>query len=168
MNQKEATYTVVTGVLAEHGIDFEGGDASKLLTTEMRTEVVALISELFREGKVDLSDTPANQHKLQDQKEMSKYVVGLVNNWLRKDQRLNGGTKYQAKNPGVRSGTADEQLKALGQLKAKLQVEGMQDKVTEVEKYIEARKQELRAEQAKKFTVDMSKVPAELKEKLGL
>jgi hypothetical protein len=37
----------------------------------------------------------------------------LVNNWVRKDTRLNGGTKYIPTNPGSRTGSGDEKLKNL-------------------------------------------------------
>ena len=49
----------------------------------------------------------------QDDESLAKYIPGLVNNWLRKDTRLNGGTKYTAKNPGSRSGSGDESVRAM-------------------------------------------------------
>ena len=48
-----------------------------------------------------------------DEIALRKYIPGLVNNWVRKDTRLNGGTKYTPKNPGSRTGSGDETLKNL-------------------------------------------------------
>ena len=48
---------------------------------------------------------------------MRSYASGLVNNWFRKDIRLNGGMKYEVKNPGSRQGAGDQQLKALKTLR---------------------------------------------------
>ena len=48
-----------------------------------------------------------------DDVQLKKYIPGLVNNWVRKDTRLNGGNKYQPKRPGSRAGSGDEVLKNL-------------------------------------------------------
>ena len=107
MNQRESVYSAVVAV--------KGNVSGKVeLTTEERARVVGLVCEAFDAGEVTFKETDANQAKLADAKELKKYVVGLVNNWLRKDPNLNGGEKYEAKNPGTRS--SDAQLKNLNLL----------------------------------------------------
>lgn len=55
-----------------------------------------------------------------DEVALKKYIPGLVNNWVRKDTRLNGGTKYVPLNPGSRTGTGDKKLKNLKLLLAEV------------------------------------------------
>lgn len=77
------------------------------LTKEERAAVQAKLTAGFQAGEI------AYQGDATDSTKLSAYVSGLVSNWLRKDKRLNGNVAYVAKNPGTRTGSGDETLKAM-------------------------------------------------------
>ncbi len=57
-------------------------------------KVYERLSKGFAEKKIALKDTASNQKKLAEPKLLQVYLIGLVNNWVKRDPRLNGaGTK---------------------------------------------------------------------------
>jgi len=166
ISQREAVFQAVKNAFAEAGIEFkEGMNCDSVMTEVMHKQVTAELTEGFIQGITSLEDTPANQAKLTNPAEMSKYVSGLKSNWLRKDIRLNGGVEYAPKNPGSRAGSSDPQLKALKQLAVKFKGT---PKEAELKRHIETRTQQIQAEKAKKVTVDISVLSPELRKSLGL
>jgi hypothetical protein len=103
------------------------------LSKEQLHEVHSKVFLAFASGDCVHSKNPSEA-------ELLKYIPGLVNNWLRKDKRLNGGIVYMAKNPGSRKGSGDESLKAMKQL---LEVTTDSDARTEIQTAIDARLAEL-------------------------
>ena len=101
-NQKTATYEAIQSV-----IDFTDGTKVSL-TKDQKAEVKAILVSGFENGEIELNSK---------QEDLGKYVNGLINNWLRKDKRLNGNVEYKAKNPGSRAGQGDPQIKNLRLLK---------------------------------------------------
>ena len=167
MNQREAVFAATTSVLSDNNITFEEGqDIKDVMTDDLRKSVIAIVCEGFANGEVIFKDSEENKKKLADPKKLKSYVSGLVSNWYRKDKRFNGNVKYVAKNPGSRAGQSDSKLKALRNLKK--QMEAASQDTTEVDSYIEARTTELATEKAKKIEVDMTQIPQELKDSLGL
>lgn len=77
------------------------------LSKEERSSVQASLIAGFQSGAI------AYQGDATDSTKLTAYVSGLVSNWLRKDKRLNGNVSYVAKNPGTRTGSGDEALKAM-------------------------------------------------------
>ena len=146
VNQKEAVFNAVTSTV-------EVVNNKALLTKAEREKVICLLVEGFEQDKIELSSK---------QEDLRKYTVGLLNNWLRKDTRLNGGDKYEAKNPGSRSGSADPVVKNL-RLMLKTEITETQKKV--IEEAIAARVSALKP---KTVEVDMSVIPADILAKLGL
>lgn len=132
MTQREAVYKVVTDVVGE----VRPGEAVKLDSAQKK-EVHERLIAMFLNGEVDFRGTV-------DEITIRKYVPGLVNNWLRKDTRLNGGEKYVPKNPGSRAGSGDEALKAMRALLASTQDPEAR---REIEMAIEERKAELKPKQ---------------------
>src|ERR1051325_6047037 len=107
MKQKDAVYNAITQVLNEDEVGFEDGmDVSEHMTKERRAQVNAILVEGFKAGTIELE-------KEYTDTQLKQYVSGLQSNWIRKDPRFNGNTKYQPKNPGSRAGAGDAQLKAL-------------------------------------------------------
>ena len=157
LTQKEAVYNAITSV-----IDFEDGDKVEL-TKEQKANVVSLVVAGFQANEVALSDNA--REKFSDSKKLTTYTGGMVNNWMRKDTRINGGDKYITKNPGSRAGSGDATMKNLKLLKSTLTDE---DKIAQVETAIEARKTELAAEKAKSVEIDYSQIPVELLETLNI
>ena len=112
MKQVEAVYVSTMNVLAEHNIAFDDGmNIESVMTKEIRDEILSVIVNGFETDQIELSAEAKAKYFSTDK--LKVYTRGLMNNWFRKDKRLNGGTKYEAKNPGSRAGAGDEQLKAL-------------------------------------------------------
>ena len=146
MNQKEAVYQAVCNVTGFNG------DGVCTPTREQRAQVNAILFEGFMSGKIELKKEFETEAKLKE------YVSGLQSNWLRKDDRLNGGTKYVAKNPGSRAGSGDPQLKAM---KVLLSTLTDPTEIAEVQSHIDARIAEI-ASTKKQVTIDYSALPADL------
>jgi len=143
MNQKTATYEAIKSV-----IDFEDNTVVTL-TKDQKAEVKAILVEQFENNEIELKS---------EQEDLGKYVNGLINNWLRKDKRLNGNIEYKAKNPGSRAGQGDAQIKNLRLL---LKTDIDETAKAEVQAAIEARLAEIKPE--KKIEVDPTAIPEHLK-----
>jgi len=160
--QRSAVFAAVCSVLGRSEFPI-----MVVLSKDERSLVHQMVCEGFRNGTVEFENTPANQEKLASDSKLSQYVSGLISNWLRKDPRLNGNTKYVAKNPGSRAGQGDEQMKTLRAL-AK-QFEGT-DKATIIHAQIEKRKSELAATKSKSVSLTQEQIdalPEDVKEALG-
>lgn len=162
-SQREAVYEAIQAVTGE-----ESFSEAVELTKEQKQEVYGMITEGFRAGEIHFEDTPANREKLANPSKLNAYVSGLVSNWMRKDTRLNGNTKYVAKNPGSRAGSTDPQLKALKALFT--QFAGNEEKQSEIQRHIDARMSVVQAEKASKTlaSIDLSVLPTDIIESLGL
>jgi hypothetical protein len=155
MTQKAAVFAAITSVLAEAGIAFEEGmDVAPHMTREVRAQVNAILFEGFKAENIELE-------KVFSDSDLKGYVSGLQSNWIRKDTRLNGGTKYVAKNPGSRVGQGDAQLKAL---KALLSTKSDPTEVAEIQSYITARESEIKATKSV-ASVNFDALPAALRTK---
>jgi len=160
MRQKDAVYLAITNVLESNGIPFEDGmDIKTLMSKELRAQVSQVLCQGFTNGTIDYAgEVPTDS-------DLKEYVGGLISNWVRKDPRFNGNTKYVAKNPGSRAGQGDEQLK---NLKLYLATKTDPADKAEVQKYIDARVAELAAEKAKSVEIDTSALPEALRSKFGI
>lgn len=162
MNQKSAVYQATMGVLAEAGIDFtDGQNVAAVITKDLRKSIIQVVTQAFMAGEVEFSAEA--KAKYSDEAKVTSYVNGLVNNWFRKDSRFNGDTKYVAKNPGSRAGQGDIILK---NLKALRSTRTDAAELAAIDTAIAKRKEEIPAK--KTVVVDLEKIPAELKELLGL
>jgi len=161
MRQKEAVYSAVAEVLG----DITG---TVILSKEQRKDVIDAITSGISNGEVEFSDEAKTKYTTEAA--IRGYVSGLVNNWLRKDSRLNGNTKYEPKNPGTRAGQGDEQLKAMRALRKTFVISGDTTKLADVDAAIAARVGDIKTTKKapKTPSVDLSNVPDELKEALGI
>lgn len=144
ITQGEAVFQAVVKVMGE----LDGGskyEPTKAQLTEVHDTVVLMF----------LTGVTAHS-KSSDEVTIQKYVPGLVNNWLRKDKRLNGGTQYVAKNPGSRSGSGDEGIKAMKML---LSITTDADAKVQIQAAIEARQAEIKP----KMTVNVDALPESLR-----
>lgn len=151
MKQKDAAFQAIVAVTAF------SGEGVCTMTSEQRAQARAILCEGFRNGKIELT-------REYDDAQLGGYVSGLISNWLRKDERLNGGTKYVAKNPGSRAGMSNPEIKATKALLSTLEV-GSQDHA-EVQAVLNSLIEADRASKVTK-TVDFSALPAGLREKFG-
>ena len=142
MNQKEAVYQAVVAITG-----FDGVGVCEPTSEQTRT-IRQVLFEGFRNGSIEL-------RKEYTDKELSNYVSGLLNNWLRKDKRLNGGVDHQPKSSRV----DDPQLTALRALLST--ITDPTDRA-EIQRHIDSRIAELNRPK-----VDFSKLPAEIAAKFG-
>jgi len=99
ITQGEAVFMAVVQIVGEQDGKYEPNDKQLSLIHE-------LVLGFFKSGATVHSKNPTEA-------QLIKYIPGLVNNWLRKDTRLNGGTQYVTKRPGSRTGSGDESIKAM-------------------------------------------------------
>lgn len=150
MTQKEAVFAAVSTVTGHKG------EGQCVPTKEQRAQVSMILFEGFKAEKIELDRTYSDS-------DLKNYVSGLQSNWLRKDTRLNGGKKYEAKNPGSRAGSSDPQLKAM---RALLQTDLSPEDKAEVQSHIDARVASIAKTKVQK-TVDFSALPADLAAKFS-
>jgi hypothetical protein len=164
MKQKEAVLAAITSVLAEEGaIGLDGSSVSGLLTKSVRSQITTILVTQFEAGEIDMK--PAFAAKINgNTPALRAYVSGLISNWVRKDEQLNGGVEYTPKSPGSRKGQGDPALKALRQLFS--EATSLEDK-DEIQVYINARVAEINSTKVRKVP-DMTQLPAELVAKLNL
>lgn len=148
VNQKEAVYNAVSSL----GEVIPGQKVE--LTKAAKESVLDALVQGFEDDEIELSSK---------QDDIRKYSVGLLNNWLRKDTRLNGGDRYEAKNPGSRSGSGDDMVKNL-RLMLKTEVSAAQKVI--IEAAIASRIAVIKP--TKVVEVDYSKIPDDIKKALGI
>ncbi len=159
MKQSEAVYNATHKVFAENGIQFEDGDNVKdVITTELRKQVIGIVTAGIESGDVDFSDSA--KAKYDSTEKISGYVAGMVSNWFRKDPKLNGGETYQPKNPGSRAGSQDDQVKALRALLKSGTLD--EDGTAMAETALEQRLSEIKAAKTK-VEIDVDALPESLR-----
>lgn len=157
MNQRDATCNTILAVLNDRGVEYELNGPTPIasvLNAEDKKNIREILSTMFLQGKIDFKNPAA----LTDEKYLKDYVSGLVNNWIRKAPEFNGNTKYEAKNPGSRTGSSDEMIK---ELKKVLSIVTTDEDRAAVQEAIDARQAEIKPE--KSVTIDASKLPEHLR-----
>ena len=91
LTQREAVYNEVMRLIREEKITVSDKQPVKAFLNETHIKKIctALVSG-FQTKKIVLKDTESNKKKLADAKAIELYCLGLLNNWLRRDKRLNG------------------------------------------------------------------------------
>lgn len=167
MNQRQGVYLATVNTLADAGVNFDDGQAGgvkPLVTDEALKTIIGLVATGILAGEIEMS--AEGRAKYTEEKTMKVYANGLVNNWFRKDKRLNGDTKYEAKNPGSRAGCGDETLKALKALRA---TKSDAADLAVIDEAIEARKSELGEAKVKTLTAEqIEALPANIRSLLGI
>jgi len=169
LNQRQSVYLATMNVLADAGINFDDGQAAtaaEVVTKDMRHSIMSIVTESIRSGETEFSAEATAKHDTEPK--VRSYVSGLVNNWFRKDTRLNGGAKYVTKAPGSRAGAGDEQLKALKALRATKSDDA--DALTVIDAAIANRQTEIKvAKPTVTLTAEqVEALPASVREALGL
>lgn len=89
--QREAVYTEVMRIVRDEKINVGANQPIKPLLNETHVKkICAALVAGFKAKKIALKETESNKKKLIDDKVMELYCLGLLNNWLRRDKRLNG------------------------------------------------------------------------------
>lgn len=157
MNQRTATVNTIIRVMNYD--PSSDGFAIDVISSAQKATVVEELCNGFLAGEIEMS-SEGKQKYFGDRKELRKYVVGLVNNWLRKAPELNGGSKYEPKNPGSRAGTGDETIKAL---KALLKITTDPDAKAEIMAAISIRLSDMKP----KVEINVSALPEHLRHLVG-
>lgn len=116
-NQRTATVDTILSVINDFGGSYELNGVKPVcdvLTDKMKEEIRSRLFTMFRNKEVSYSSD--FQPKVDNDTELKKYISGLVNNWIRKAPEFNNGSKYEAKNPGSRQGSQDEQIREMKKL----------------------------------------------------
>jgi hypothetical protein len=139
MTQKDAVFSAIIHVLSNNGVEFEVGvtDLATVFTKTLRAEVTNTLAQQFTNNEIELSVEA--QSKLNSPTELRAYVSGLISNWLRKDNRLNGGVKISTTTKS-KTFLSDPQIKALKQL---MSTQTDQAKRSEIQAHIDRRLTEL-------------------------
>ena len=157
INQRTATVNTLLSVLSERGVHYELNGSTPLaavLTTADKSKAVDMMCIGFKNGQVQMSSEARAKYSIDS--ELRKYVVGLVNNWIRKAPEFNGTKSYVAQNPGSRSNSTDARLKALKSLMTLTSDPTMQ---AEIQQAIADRLEELKPT----ITIDASLLPEHLR-----
>lgn len=164
MNQRQATVNAILSTLKESGISYELNSStpvSEVLTDAHKAKVRDILFMGFKNKQIAYSQE--FESKVQDDAELKKYVSGLLNNWIRKAPEFNSNQKYQAKNPGSRQGSQDEQIKEMKKL---LPITQDAKAKEAIQTAINNRLAEIKPE--KSVTVNLDVIPEELRKALGL
>lgn len=91
ITQREAVYLEVIKVIKQEKIVVGPKQQVQALLNEKHLIVIVKnLCSNFKNGSISFKPTESNKKKLAEQKLLEKYTIGLVNNWLRRDERLNG------------------------------------------------------------------------------
>lgn len=141
VSQKDSVVNEVKAILgASYNKDIP---VDEQLTVDQFKFIKANIVNGILNGTIDFSKD------ITDQKAITKYVSGMVSNYLRKAKELNGGIKYEAQATNDKS--HDYQVIELNKL-LKIYIEGSNE-YTQILTAIESRKQEIIAEKSSKQEV---------------
>lgn len=161
ISQKDSVVNEVKSIL---GSSFDASTPAReqLSNDQLKTVKSNIVAGIIA-GSVDF------KKETTDEKEISRYVSGMVSNHLRKAKELNGGTPYNPQSTG--RGSRDPQISELNKL-LKTYNEGTEE-FNQIVTAIESRKSELAAERAsaakqkKKAkelnSLDMNALPENLK-----
>lgn len=150
MKQSEAVIAAVKSVCGEQ--------ESYTLTKEQKESVKQILFEGFSTGEVSLK-------KSYTETKLKKYINGLIDNHVRKSKVLNGGVKYEIKNPGSRSGRSDAKV---ANLVALLDLATSDEDKAEILSEIAARKNEISANKKptkKSATINYDVLPEHIRVK---
>jgi hypothetical protein len=155
--QKDAVYSVINEVLNAKKLSIEPNGVKAALGKAGLQEVSEIVAELIIQGEVEFNGS--NKYPTRDDK--VKYVKGMVNNWILKDERLNGGHKYEVKRQrGTRANSNDEVINELLKLR-ELKLDD-DEAVAMIDEAIANRHDDMRQNKIK--SIDVNKLPEHLRQ----
>jgi hypothetical protein len=155
MNQRDGVFAAVTTVLTEAGKEIQSNKVE--LTKDETKTVVLMVAEGIHAELIEMKAESRAKYNTVDLLR-TKYVPGLVNDFFRKDKRVNGGDKYETKNPGSRA--SDPVVKELNKL---VELHAGNDEVIAAIQAEIATRQAAKNE-TKKIVINESLVPDSLKQ----
>lgn len=170
MNQRDGVFKAVQEVIGQDSFS-----ERVVLTSDQRKRVIDLVTNGIILDEVNMSDNAKLTYDTPEK--IKSYVASLVSDCVRKDTRMNGGSKYTPTKPGTRTGSKDEQIQAMRAARKSFVISGDAEKVRIIDEEITNRIKTLQASKPasspktktpKTISVDLSMIPAELKASLGL
>lgn len=161
LNQRQGVYIAVMNYLADKNIPFDDGQmpaAAELLSSSDRKNVVNIVACGLLSGEISMSLEAKT--KRSTPQGTAKYATELVSNWLRKDERLNGGSKPSIKSP-VPTGKGDAELRELQKLRA-LKMDDA-EALEVIDDAISKRRQAIGQAKAKTVVVNANLIPEHLR-----
>ena len=161
LSQKAAVFNAISTIL---GDSLESRRPIKL-TKEERNQVVSMLVDGFKNNEIALSDKAYHKYVTNavDDSALIGYIPGLINNWCRKDTRLNAdGKPYEIKKPGSRN-TVISNLRKL-----QAQFDSSTEEFMQIQIRIDEKLAESKVKQSKAKPIDYSQIPTDLLESLGL
>ena len=156
LTQKQGVYQATRSVLQENGVVFEDRqDVKPLVTTEMRKNIISIVVAGLKEGNIMIRDDF-------DEVKLESYTKGMVSNWFRKDERLNGGVKHEIANPGSRAGATNPKIREIKKLLATLTSDDKNK--AKVEAVLAEEIAKHKAATQKKIEIDIDQLPDDLKD----
>jgi len=160
--------SVINATKTWFGENFRAGVDVKTYATKADKQAIALaVAEGMLSGDVELSDSAKAKYADSIESLVSKYVMGMVTNWFNKSKELNGGLKYETKNPGSRAGTGDAQIKEMRLLRKKLLELGNSEGAARVDAAISDRLAEIGATTTKTIEINADAIPEGLRDLVG-
>lgn len=156
-SQKEAVYVAVKDILEANGKSIKTTEPVALSISE-RAAVVQYIADLIASSQAYFSPNAAAKYSTE--KDIKKYVSGLVSNWLRRDPRLNGGSASAVASQSESKKEPDTVLKNLKNLLHN--VKGNPEAEAEILKEIEKRSAGIKADKIA-GKIDKDSIPEHLK-----
>lgn len=93
--QRSVVFTRVREIIKEKGLKVQDNQpVMEVMSSEVLKTLYDRVCSDFKSGKAPLKKTEGNKEKLEDDKKLRVYVVGLCSNWLRRDPKLNGDEKF--------------------------------------------------------------------------
>jgi hypothetical protein len=160
LSQKSAVIQVTLATLSARGVSYELNGStpiSSVLTDADKSTIRNTLFSMFRKGEIEMKAEAFA--KSSDDAYLKNYVSGLLNNWVRKEPEFNCGSKYQAKNPGSRQGSGDQQIREMKKL---LSVTSDEKTRSVIQAEIDSRVSELKAAK-NTVQIDTSKLPESLR-----
>lgn len=96
LSQKESVYLAVCKVVEQDMVKLDEKPVIKnVISKDQLEKIHDLVCDDLSSKRCRLKDTEGNQRKLSDPAELRKYVKGMVQNWFRRDDRLNGEKSFK-------------------------------------------------------------------------
>ena len=141
--QVDAVYKAVNLVLGNQGRTISPKEPVYLSDYDLES-VIKVVTQAALSGHI-LFTAAAKAKYLTSEKKAQSYCRGMVKNWLLKDARLNGNSKYAPKQPGIRQLSKDPVIQNLKKLRKEAERTRDEFLVGKVDKAINVRYKELLA-----------------------
>ena len=157
MKQVQSVVAIAKAVLDNRFIP--GQSILTYISNNEREEIVKRVCNGIRNREIYVKDS--KREKYSTDKELRKYVIGMINNWFKKSKELNGGVEHKTPNSGSRPFPSDPSIREMRKLRSQLEAAGDTESVASIDEQIQLRVEELKSE--KEVKIDVSMIPENLK-----